>query len=150
MRTTVAFVSDTVPDPDVTARLLRGRLADGPLELPVSGSSMRGVIESGAIVDLSAADEPRVGEIWAFVDDDGNLVVHRIRHVAPDQVVGRGSGNIRDDAPVRRHRLVGRVRTATTEHGPRTFGEGDRRRAAVAFRLRELARSVRNRLRPAR
>ncbi|MEM9467881.1 MAG: hypothetical protein AAGA90_21085 [Actinomycetota bacterium] len=136
-------MSGAAPDPDVTARLLRGRLADGPLDLPVSGASMRGVIDSGATVEVRAGGTPRIGEIWAFTADGGDVVVHRVRHVRSDGIVGRGAGNRTDDPPVGHDRLIGLVTAARHDGRTRRFGRVDRIQAAVGFSLRAIARRVR-------
>lgn len=128
--------------PDAVAALLRGRLAGGDVELPVKGTSMAGLIESGATVVLTEASQPRTGEIWAFVDDDGGIVVHRVREYDGANVTGRGSGNSVDDEPVPSSRLIGRV-TAARNHGRhRVFGEVDRVRASVAMRSRRRIRRL--------
>lgn len=140
---------DSVDGPDsaeTTARLLRHRLASGPLRLPVSGSSMRGTIASGSEVELVAATRPSRGEIWAFAATGDTVVVHRVRELAEGMVICRGSGNPVDDPPLPLSRAVGRVRRAIPPEGsPRSFGRVDRHRAALAFRLRRLARRIRPR-----
>lgn len=128
------------------ARLLRARLHEGTIELPVTGASMAGVIENGSTVRLEPAPEPRRGEVWAFVNDDGGLTVHRIREIDATTITGRGSGNRRDDPPVPRDRLVGRVRRAVSADGTETrFDRRDRVLADAGFRLRRLLRPLRRR-----
>ncbi len=118
--------------PEAVARLLRSRVAAGAIELPVAGSSMRGVIESGATVTIVPAPKPRQGEIWGFVDDEGNVVVHRVRTITADTIIGRGTGNPIDDPPVPRTRLIGRVdRTLSAAGKATTFRGRDRLRARV-------------------
>ncbi|MDW3217470.1 MAG: S24/S26 family peptidase [Acidimicrobiales bacterium] len=131
------------PDADAVARLLRARVGDAPVELAVAGSSMAGVIATGSTVVIEAADRPRRGEIWAFVEDDGRVVVHRVRELDGDLVIGRGAGNPLDDDPVARDRLVGRVSAATHGGQVRRFGAWDRRRSHVSFTLRRLLRRFR-------
>src|SRR3954463_8003088 len=79
--------------PDRVARLLRARLAGGQeLWLPVDGRSMWPTIRPPATVRLVGAKGPRRGEVWAFVDDGGAIVVHRCaRRVGPGSVF-RGDG----------------------------------------------------------
>jgi hypothetical protein len=127
--------------PDAVAALLRGRAEHAPIELPVSGASMAGDIASGSTAIVDRAARPRVGEIWAFVADDGGIVVHRIREHDGHTVTGRGTGNRYDDEPVPVSRLVGRVVAARDADGhTRRFGPLDRRRAAASLHMRRLAR----------
>ena len=104
---------------------------------------MRGSIDSGSVVEIHAARAPRVGEIWAFTDDSGNLVVHRVRHLRGDTVIARGSGNTLDDEPVEHQRLIGRVISATAGARTRRYGTLDRRRAAIEFSTRSVVRRLR-------
>lgn len=133
-------MADEQQDPASTARLLRRRLEAGPIELPVNGSSMRGVIESGSTVVVEAAPAPRRGEIWVFMNDDAVIVVHRVREVDGMSVTGRGSGNPLDDVPVPLDHAVGRVLALTTPSGTtKRFGIVDRRFAQLMFRIRRVA-----------
>lgn len=125
------------------AAVLRARLRDGPIDLPVSGSSMRCVIESGSRVEIIAADSPRRGEVWAFVAAGETVVVHRIRDIENGRLIGRGSGNPVDDEPVPVSWAVGRVRSVVEPGGRRRgFGRTDRVRADVWFRIRRRIRSI--------
>lgn len=126
--------------PDAVARLLRTRVRTAAIDLPVAGSSMRGTISTGATVSVVAAPAPRRGEIWAFVDDQGTVIVHRVREIDGDTIVGRGTGNPIDDPPVHLDRLIGRVVASTSPSGvTTTFGEIDRLQARVRLDLRRAA-----------
>ena len=130
-------------DPDVTARLLRKRLADAPVELPVSGKSMGSTIRSGSTVLIAELSEPRRGEVWAFVGVGSGIVVHRVRHLTRDTMTGRGDGNLVDDIEVPRAHLIGRVAAATGPDGStRRFGLLDRRSAAIRLFVRGFGRRV--------
>lgn len=119
--------------PEAVARLLRSRVEAGAIDLPVAGSSMKGVIESGATVTIGHAEQPRRGEIWAFVDDDGTVVVHRVRTITTDTIIGRGTGNPVDDPPVPKTRLIGRVERTLTSTGKSTTFRGRDRLQALAI-----------------
>jgi len=134
--------SEPVGDPDAVAALLRRRVGESGLDLPVSGSSMRGAIESGSVVRMVSSGRPRPGEVWAFVGDDGRVIVHRIRTIGPDTVTHRGVGNYRDDRPVGRDRLVGRVVSSSSDGRSTRFGRLDAAISAMAFRARSMARSL--------
>ncbi len=97
------------------------------------------VISSGSTVTVAASGEPRAGEIWALVDDQGLIVVHVVRHVTDDVVVARGRSNDVDDQPVPRSRLIGLVASAVDSSGARTaFGT----RSRLVYRSRLRARGV--------
>lgn len=131
----------TGAQPDAVATLLRRRVEHAEIELRVSGASMTGDIASGSTATVVHAARPRVGEIWAFVADDGGVVVHRVRDHDGRMVTARGTGNRYDDDPVPVSRLVGRVVAARDGDGrARRFGSLDRRRAAASLGLRRLAR----------
>lgn len=136
---------DAEQDPAATARLLRRRAETGTIELSVSGSSMSGVIESGSTVVVEAAPVPRPGEIWVFTNDEGVIVVHRVRHVDEFHVIGRGTGNRVDDGPVPIENAVGRVRRLTRPDGShKQFGMIDRQVARAVFKMRQIARGIRH------
>jgi len=133
-------MSDAEQDPAATARLLRRRVETGSIELRVSGSSMSGVIESGSTVVVEAGPVPRPGEIWAFANDEGVIVVHWVRHVDEFHVIGRGTGNQFDDGPVPIENAVGRVRRLTRPDGShKQFGIIDRLAAQARFKMRQMA-----------
>ncbi len=129
-------------DPDAIARLLVSRLDNGDISIPVSGSSMKGLIESGAVVTITRSSSPRRGEVWAFTGETGQVLVHRIRHIGKDTVTCRGVGNRADDSPVSRSRLIGRVVSSTTTGTDHSFGTLDRLGGDLVFRLRGLARAI--------
>lgn len=111
---------------------------------------MAGTIADGSTVEIVAASEPRIGEVWATVDPEGTLIVHRVRETSAHAVVLRGTGNPADDDPVPRELLIGRVRSTISGPGRRRrFGRVDRRRAAIAFAVRRRLRPLRRRLRGA-
>ncbi len=132
------------PDPDAVAALLRRRLtATGPMMLPVSGSSMGRMIPSGSEVKVMACAAPRPGEVWAVVDDDGEIIVHVARHVSTELMVGRGRSNEVDDRPVGRHRLIGRAVEVVDPSGRRkVFGERSRFFNRLEFSARGLLRTI--------
>ncbi|MEO1063907.1 MAG: S24/S26 family peptidase [Actinomycetota bacterium] len=106
----VAWSRPAGSHPHPSAALLRARsTAPGGLQLHAAGSSMLPTIAAGTSVDVEAQPRPRSGEIWAFVTDDGQVVVHR--HVRPGREghTFRGDANEHTDAPVRPDQLVGRV-----------------------------------------
>jgi hypothetical protein len=134
-------------DADAVARLLRQRVTAGPeLWLPVEGRSMWPTIHPPARVQLAAAVRPRPGEVWAFVDAGGAIVVHRCDRRAGAGYVFRGDGLHRADPWVPVERIVGRVVAVVDRRGVRPMGDADRvtglGRLLVA-RLRSVARRTR-------
>ncbi|MFI5047343.1 MAG: nucleotidyltransferase family protein [Acidimicrobiia bacterium] len=95
--------------PRVTAGLLRRRADLAPLWVDVRGRSMGWSIVDGARVRIEVAPRPRRGEVWAFVDDHGHVVVHRYRGKVGDGHRFQGDARVRPDAPVASEQLIGRV-----------------------------------------
>lgn len=99
-----------MPEPAVSARLLRRRARTAPLWLPVRGSSMGWRYPPASrILIVGGSASPRHGEVWAFCDRDGEVVVHRFLARADDHFVFRGDAAPRADAPVPAEWLVGAV-----------------------------------------
>lgn len=132
------------PGPQVQlARLVRAKLEDGPVWIPVSGASMAPTIVGGGRVEVIASRRrPRRGEVWAFVDPTGTIVVHRYRSADGGRMWFRGDGNPRDDLPVPAEAVIGRVAVVDDANGHRRIGPKDRLRG----RVRLDAESVRRRL----
>ncbi|CAA9271224.1 MAG: hypothetical protein AVDCRST_MAG76-3385 [uncultured Acidimicrobiales bacterium] len=96
--------------PRRTAQLLRRAARNpSPLWLPVSGRSMHPAIPAGARVHIAAARRPRWGEVWAFCDSEGNILVHRYRRRRCSAFVFQGDAAATCDDPIPADRLVGRV-----------------------------------------
>jgi len=137
-----------VADPTTIARLLRQRAATGPeLWLAVEGRSMWPTIRPPARVQLAAAPRPRVGEVWAFVDPGGAIVVHRCDRRTGAGYVFRGDGLRRADPWVPAERVVGRVVAVVDGRGIRAMGDADRVTGLgrlLLARLRSVARRTRN------
>lgn len=130
---------------DATARLLRERLGADGAWIEVTGASMLPTIRPPARVRVAPASTPRLGEVWAFVDDDGELLAHRYLRTVGSRLRFKGDGNPAPDRLVARERLVGVVVEVTD---PLASG-AVRRRAArsavdiVVFGLRRRWRSDR-------
>jgi hypothetical protein len=136
-------------DPDGFARLLRARAAEGALDVEVSGRSMGATIVGGSKVTIVAGGVPRWGEIWAFVDDSGALVVHRLRARRPGHFSFRGDGNGWRDPDVTGERIVGRViRIAAPDGSTRIVGLRLGPGLGAVLLARRAARSAVRRRRP--
>lgn len=103
-----------------TASVLRRRARTNGLWIDVDGTSMAPTIRPPARVLVVAAEHPRPGEIWAFVDDDGAVVVHRyLRRRRTGSLLLRGDGMHADDGFVVASHLVGRVARIEDVRGTR-------------------------------
>jgi len=91
------------------APLMRRRAATERLWLPVRGESMGWSIRNGTRVRVEPAATPRRGEVWAFANAQGEIVVHRSRGKGPVGYVFQGDVHVDPDATVGAERLIGRV-----------------------------------------
>jgi hypothetical protein len=113
--------------PETMAGALR-RAASGsvPLKLEVQGSSMRGTILPGSLARIVAGGLPRRGEIWAFCDPQGNILVHRYRARKGGLFIFQGDSRVRADPPVGQPLLIGRVISVEERGRTRSLSRWDR------------------------
>jgi hypothetical protein len=97
-------------------------------------------IPPGSSVHLVPSARPRRGQLWAYCDDTGAVVVHRYEYSADAGHVLRGDASRQYDRPVGDERIIGRV--AAVRRGDRVprVGSGFRLRG-VLQRARRSARS---------
>jgi len=95
--------------PVAKAAALRAAAAAGTIWLPVKGSSMGRTIHSGDEVLIDPAGTPRLGEVWAFCDAQGEILVHRYLTRKAGMFRFQGDTNDAVDRPVPPERLIGRV-----------------------------------------
>ena len=86
-----------------------------PVELRMSGSSMRPAIEDGDVVTIEPiADEPiRQGDIVLYHSRFDTAVIHRVIRIdksAERAILTRGDSAAQNDLPVSVHRVLGRVK----------------------------------------
>ncbi|GEM_PF-1724915 len=136
-----------VRDPAARAALVRKELAAGRTSLVVRGTSMGWSVPDGATVVLALRTgvDPRRGEVWAFCDDDGRILVHRARGRAGDRHRFQGDAVVRADDPVPSTQLIGRVERVTPRRprvvwGPVAGAVQRAPRAVVARAARRLRR----------
>ncbi len=130
--------------PETSARALRAAVAVEPLWVKAAGSSMEGTIADGDEVKLVSAVRPRLGEIWAYCDEGGRLVVHRFVGLRRGQMVFRGDARSSTDRLVPPARIAGKVTRLSSDgsvHRVRRIG-GLRRigRWKVEAAIKRLAR----------
>jgi hypothetical protein len=135
-------VSEAIP-PATKAAVLRRGAASTPIGIDVRGSSMGTAIPSGARVFVVAGVRPRRGEVWAFVIDDGVVIVHRFRRERDGALWFQGDGNARVDRPVTSEMLVGRVVATEVGGRRRRLGRLARARGRVMLDTTSLIRLFR-------
>ncbi|MFP5263707.1 MAG: signal peptidase I [Blastocatellia bacterium] len=86
-----------------------------PVELRMSGGSMRPAIEDGDVVTIEPiTDEPvRQGDIVLYHSRFDTAVIHRVVRVdksAERSILTRGDSAAQNDLPVSIHRILGRVK----------------------------------------
>ena len=129
----------TAPDA-AKARLLRQAAVTHAVWIPAHGASMGRTVPSGASVLVAPYAPPRRGEVWAYCDESGTVVVHRYRRHIEDGHVLQGDASAGCDAPVSDEELVGRVAAVRVDGRVRRLGRLDRwlsacRRASRALRI---------------
>jgi hypothetical protein len=87
---------------------------------------MRGTILPGSLARIVAGSFPRPGEIWAFCDAQGNVLIHRLRTRKGDSFIFQGDSRIQADPPVDQSLLIGRVISVEEEGKCRPLGRWDR------------------------
>jgi hypothetical protein len=113
-------------DADAKAQLLRQATNTGrPLWIAAHGSSMGWTIRSGSKVRVMANPNPRRGQLWAYCDDSGRVVVHRYRHRVDAGHVLQGDTCVRPDPPVDAGRLIGQVVAVQRGARVRFIGRGN-------------------------
>lgn len=131
---------------EVARALRRAASGAGPLWIDATGDSMRPVLLAGDRVQVVAAGRPRWGEIWAFCDATGAVVVHRYRRAHPRGHIFHGDAVARSDAAVPAEHLIGRVVAIDRQGTRRSLGPVDRWGRGllrqVAYVLRGGARRV--------
>ena len=131
--------------PPAAASLLQRRVALRPTWLPVMGESMGRTIRGGSDVLVAAAEEPRFGEVWAFCNAAGVLVVHRFARCRQGEYYFQGDAHW-PDPPVPRAWLVGRVLRVRSGGRERSLGGRDRLVGGLRLLLRRNARALARRL----
>jgi hypothetical protein len=96
-------------DPGSTAGLLRKTAMNLPLWIDVRGRSMGRSIPDGVSVRVEAGGRPRRGDVWAFCDSYGEVIVHRCRGETRDGYRFQGDARVRADDAVATEQLIGRV-----------------------------------------
>jgi hypothetical protein len=109
-------------------------------------------IPTGSAVLVANSGQPRRGQVWAYCNQAGALVVHRYRRQTDAGHVLQGDTCLRPDPPVEDARLVGRViavrrggRARPVGWIDRCIGECQHLPRAVIARTSRMARRLRHR-----
>ena len=124
-----------------SAALLRRRVAVEPVWLPVRGGSMHPTLRDGWDVLVTPAARPRRGEVWAFYNPDGVLVVHRCRRSTEGGYLFAGDSYLVADPPAVDEQLIGRVAAVRDARRERTLTWRD----GVTWRVSNARRALRSR-----
>jgi hypothetical protein len=103
---------------------------------------MSGAIASGSEVLVVASERPRRGEVWAFVNEGGDVVVHRFLREVNGLMWFRGDSNTSPDRAVAPGLLVGRVGAVRDRRGERRLGHVQRWRGRAELDLLGLRRRM--------
>src|SRR5439155_8787269 len=119
------------------ASILRRRASSRATWIDVSGVSMGKTILAGSRVRIAAAGAPpRWGEIWAFCNETGALVVHRCRARRGAGWLFQGDASPGPDPLVVPGRLIGRVVAVENEGRIRSVGSATRWIGGIAHLTR--------------
>ncbi len=112
---------------------------------------MSNTIRAGSRLRLAAGSTPRFGELWAFVSDEGDVVVHRCLGRRGGRLLFQGDAAPVPDPLVAPDRLVGRVVALVAEPGAveRPLAAHERWLGGPRLEARRLARSLARPLRQA-
>jgi hypothetical protein len=128
-----------VTDAGAKARLLREAATREPVWIAAQGASMGRTIPSGSSVRIAGAAAPRGGQVWAYLDGSGSVVVHRYRRHSETGHVLQGDASPHPDAPVGTEQLIGRVTAVRCAGRVRSVGSLDR----WGFEFRRVRRALR-------
>ena len=108
------------------ARLLREAAATAPLWITARGTSMGRTVPTGASVLVARSAPPRSGQVWAYCDLSGRVVVHRYRRHTGAGHVLQGDTVTYPDAPIGDEQLIGKVTAVRRGEQVRSLGWTDR------------------------
>ena len=75
-------------------------------------------VPAGARVLLESKPRPRPGQVWVFVNDDGELIAHRCIAQRDKLYLFQGDAAADPDPPIAATRLVAAVRAIDRDQGP--------------------------------
>ena len=75
----------------------------------VASGSMSGTIEVDDIIFVKITKDVKKDEIITFIDDDKNLITHRLVNKNGDKYITKGDVNNVSDDPITKDQIVGKV-----------------------------------------
>lgn len=87
-----------------------------PLPMPfrygqavVTSGSMSPAFEVDALLIYHEQEKYEIGDMVAFMDEDGNLITHRIIQMTGNEVITQGDANTVMDNPIKKEQIYGKV-----------------------------------------
>lgn len=75
----------------------------------VASGSMSGTIEVDDIIFVKITENVKQDDIITFIDDDKNLITHRLVNKNGDQLITKGDVNNITDSPINKDQVIGKV-----------------------------------------
>ncbi len=78
----------------------------------VKTGSMSGTLEVNDIIIVKIDDNPKVHDIITYINDDGNIITHRLVRISGDKLIAQGDVNNVEDEPITKDDMIGIVKLA--------------------------------------
>lgn len=78
----------------------------------VKTGSMSGTLEVNDIIIVKIDDNPKKHDIITYINDDGDIITHRLVRIAGDKLIAQGDVNNAEDDPITKESLIGIVKLA--------------------------------------
>ncbi len=76
----------------------------------VKTGSMSGTLEIDDIIIVKIDDNPKINDIITYVNDDGEIITHRLIRKTGNKLIAQGDVNNAEDNPITKDRLIGTVK----------------------------------------
>lgn len=76
----------------------------------VKTGSMSGTLEVNDIIIVKIDDNPKLHDIITYINDDGNIITHRLVRIAGDKLIAQGDVNNAEDDPITKENMIGVVK----------------------------------------
>lgn len=76
----------------------------------VKTGSMSGTLEIDDIIIVKIDDNPKINDIITYVNDDGEIITHRLIRKTGNKLIAQGDVNNAEDNPITKDRLIGIVK----------------------------------------
>ena len=78
----------------------------------VKTGSMSGTLEVNDIIIVKIDDNPKKHDIITYINNDGDIITHRLVRIAGDKLIAQGDVNNAEDDPITKESLIGIVKLA--------------------------------------